>query len=544
MDSVTAERVLREGLGMKLRMILEAKRDGRKKGRLVGQGFWEDTTVTGIHVDSPVASFAAVRTLLFKTGRVGEVIASGDISKAFLMADEYPVTSEPGYCYFNMYKGGPTRVWRLKGPLYGSRDSPKLWYESFKRFMKTIDTIQGMGFGLDTEHHGKSDIRQVVSEIGDGFEQGCNEPCVFKHAVTGLTVVLFVDDIITRGMPRDTNEFYMKLNEKYSLRSWGVLSASNPLRHLGFTITEGLVDGELHRYMNQEDDVNRFMIDQGLELIKNVNSPMPDKSAILRSPELLDEDEVSWFKSLVGSMSWFAVSLRWDIAHSVSRLQQFSVNPTRGALEAAIRVALYIATTADFKLGGKVVYGKDIVKYYTDSDHAGDKGTTTKSHTGIMLVLNGVPVHWRSKKQPKTVLSPAHAEIYACSEGIKEARAFQWVAAELGINLPWPMSVYVDNQQVISFKKTSCVNSKLKGMIDTRESWVQELRDDAVVEIVKVKGELNWADILTKSIVGWEFVKKVKNIQEGGKQLRLREWARNSKVQASTSQDSGGQSSL
>ena len=85
---------------MKLRMILESKKDGRRKGRLVGQGFWEDVYTTGVHVDSPVAHFASVRALLFKTGRVGEVVASGDISKAFLMADEYPVNAEPRYCYF------------------------------------------------------------------------------------------------------------------------------------------------------------------------------------------------------------------------------------------------------------------------------------------------------------------------------------------------------------------------------------------------------------------------------------------------------------
>ena len=39
-----------------------------------------------------------------------------------------------------------------------------------------------------------------------------------------------------------------------------------------------------------------------------------------------------------------------------------------------------------------------------------------------------------------------------------------------------------------------------------------------MVEVAKVKGELNWADILTKCIVGWEFVNKVKNIQEGGRE--------------------------
>ena len=57
---------------MKLRMMLESKKDGRRKGRLVGQGFWEDKGVTGAHNDRPVASFAAVRMLLFMSGEVGE----------------------------------------------------------------------------------------------------------------------------------------------------------------------------------------------------------------------------------------------------------------------------------------------------------------------------------------------------------------------------------------------------------------------------------------------------------------------------------------
>ena len=41
MHVISRERVLREGLAMNLRMILEAKKDGRRKGRFVGQGFME-----------------------------------------------------------------------------------------------------------------------------------------------------------------------------------------------------------------------------------------------------------------------------------------------------------------------------------------------------------------------------------------------------------------------------------------------------------------------------------------------------------------------
>ena len=51
--------------------------------------------------------------LLFMSGAEGEVVASGDVSKAFLMADEYPIDSEPRYVSFRLYRGGPIRAWRL-----------------------------------------------------------------------------------------------------------------------------------------------------------------------------------------------------------------------------------------------------------------------------------------------------------------------------------------------------------------------------------------------------------------------------------------------
>ncbi len=441
-DQETADRVLREGRAMKLRMILELKKDNRRKGRLVAQGFWEDVFTTGAHVDSPVASFASVRTLLFKTGQPGEVIASGDISKAFLMADEYPDSDEPRYCYFSMYKGGPKMVWRLKGPLYGSRDSPKLWFESIRRFMLTVQWMGEKGFVLDDAVKG---LGEPVGGVDNGFEQGLNEPCVFTHPVTGLIVVLFVDDIITRGMPEVTTQFYETLNETYALRSWSILTPENPLVHLGFSVTEEFRDGKVFRYLDQEADVKRFIRDNELEFSRRVSSPMPDKRHIVRSPKCLDAEEAKWFKSLVGQMGWYAISLRWDIAHSVSRLQQFSASPTRGALDAAIRVAGYLANTANFRLGGEVRYGENHVQYYTDSDHAGDRELGTKSHSGFMVLLNTVPVHWRSKKQPKTVLSPANAEIYALSEGLREARSFQWMCSEMGIELSYPINIQMDN---------------------------------------------------------------------------------------------------
>jgi hypothetical protein len=214
-------------------------------------------------------------------------------------------------------------------------------------------------------------------------------------------------------------------------------------------------------------------------------------------------------------MGWFAISLRWDIAHAVTRLQQFTKSPTKGALNAAIRVATYLATTAEFRIGGEIETGVNQIEYYTDSDFVGDRLLGTRSHSAFVALLNGIPVHWRSRKQPKTVLSPAHAEIYALSEGVKEARYLQWVLADMGVELSWPIVVKVDNTQAISFCNQTCLDSKLKGMIDNRDSWVKELKDDNIVTVEYVNTRLNKSDILSKCLSGTQFREQVVLISKG-----------------------------
>ena len=121
----------------------------------------------------------------------------------------------------------------------------------------------------------------------------------------------------------------------------------------------------------------------------------------------------------MGSLSWF-VGCRYDIAYEVSRLAQYLAAPTKGALKALRRVMGYLATTPDHKLIVPRVTGNEW-KIYSDSDHGGMiKAGCTRSQTGVMVLLNSMPVHWRSIKQPVTALSSAEAEVYAMMEAVKE----------------------------------------------------------------------------------------------------------------------------
>ena len=53
------------------------------------QGFREPISWDSGGTDSPVATMSTIRSLVFKKGRVGDVISSVDITTAFLQADMF-----------------------------------------------------------------------------------------------------------------------------------------------------------------------------------------------------------------------------------------------------------------------------------------------------------------------------------------------------------------------------------------------------------------------------------------------------------------------
>ena len=107
-------------------------------------------------------------------------------------------------------------------------------------------------------------------------------------------------------------------------------------------------------------------------------------------------------------------------------------------MKALRRLLGYLNTTKDKQLMAPRVRGNEW-HMYSDSDHAGDTAVgTSRSHTGVMIMLNGMPVHWRSNKQPKTSISSAEAEIYAMSTAVKDARTRLWIAEELNLKVEWP----------------------------------------------------------------------------------------------------------
>lgn len=489
------ERVAKSGEAVRLRMILEPKADGRKKGRLICQGFREPKWWDKGPVDSPVASLATIRTLIFMCGAVGDILSSIDISTAFLQAESFGPDEPKRFVSYQGYKGGPISYWRLTGPLYGQRSASLRWHRTVAKWLVK----------------------------GAGFDQGVDEPCAFTHPVSKLKVVLYVDDLLVRGTPEATRAFYAALgvggNGRFEVKDPNFLTPQTPLKFVGFTIGERHQAGGLWRYITQREDVCEFLEELDIHPARDVGCPMPSKSQLFRNRTLLSESEADWCKSVIGSLNFLAQCTRYDIAHAVSRVSAESCKCTVSVKQGICTILAYLKSTSGFEVGHMVPGSgaPDVVRYYSDSDHAGERNLDgvvgkTRSCTGMVFLLNNAPVHWRSVKQRCTAPSPASAEIYALHETVKQARLFSWRAKELGIDILRPLVVQVDNKQAKTFCEGTCVESKLRGTFSIKEGWVQELKDAAALKVEWVKGGKGdesgqLADLFTKCFSAKSFVR-------------------------------------
>ena len=81
-----------------------------------------------------------------------------------------------------------------------------------------------------------------------------------------------------------------------------------------------------------------------------------------------------------------------------------------------------------------------------------------------------------------------------------------YIAEEAGIEFEFPFTLELDNQAAIIFCEGSASKTRLKH-IDTRQQWVQMLRDKNLVVMDKVPTDSNLADLFTKILPKPTFVK-------------------------------------
>ncbi len=249
----------------------------------------------------------------------------------------------------------------------------------------------------------------------------------------------------------------------------------------------------------------------------------PIAAPIDTDSEPLDPRGRKCFLTGCGMLGWLAQTVRCDVAYTYSRIAQHSAKPTKAAMQAVIRAFRYLYQTRTLALSApfaapdrSVTNATDrqghtsLWRFFSDSDHAGNAELQNRrrSQNGGVITLNGAPVLWMSKASSVAfaceAIGEAHAdtssasvEIYAAGNMTAEILGYSYVVSEMGLDMPMPYTLEIDNEAARIWIRGSSGKSKLKH-IDCRQEWCLTLRNKDIIDPVHVDSELNLADLCTK----------------------------------------------
>ena len=238
-------------------------------------------------------------------------------------------------------------------------------------------------------------------------------------------------------------------------------------------------------------------------------TPLPVNADVTpKKPEeqILDCDNHSRYRSLVGGLLYLSVSTRPDISFSVSALARQVHAPTKRHSAYLKRILRYIAGTISLGLNFPRSAGTlspNSIAAHVDTDW-GVCRETRRSTTGYVITINGPPILWRTRRQTIIALSSAQSEYIAMSDCAKHLSWTRKLFWEVAKKEPWheevkhkETSLATDSTAAKSLAENMNVSARGKH-IDLRVHNVKELIRNKVIRLENVRSRENKADLLTK----------------------------------------------
>jgi hypothetical protein len=453
--------------------------DGSRQGLMANDTF------------SPAVRWASLRTVVALCAAKGEYLQQMDVDTAFLNAPLKEVR----------YAHAPNgKYWKVKKAIYGFQDSPQLW--------STLSDQHLLSMGYKTTYA---------------------DPCVFvKHAQIGGSehfsmVTRWVDDYFSFAThPSMRVDFVAGMKSKFSVKDLGVLEYGlgvhfSYLDRNGKSIVRNCIGSvPIHAIkMDQHLYISTMLKEFDMVNAHPALTPMEATATLTAIDELGEGGGHNLFLSyrpLVGSLNYAAVVTRPDIADAVGQVARFMAKPMKAHWGAAQRILRYLKGTPDMG----VVYRKDChINPEAWSDASFQRCVDTRRSTsGLVIMMGGGPVSWRSHRQKTIAQSSCESEYMALTETGKELVWLRGLLEELGVS-DWvkASSVMVgkkepsndwlnlngDNQGSIALANRPLINGNSKH-IHRSWHWIREkaLAKELVLAYCPTQDML--ADIFTKPL--------------------------------------------
>jgi hypothetical protein len=147
------------------------------------------------------------------------------------------------------------------------------------------------------------------------------------------------------------------------------------------------------------------------------------------------------------------------------------------------------------------------ITVWVDADHAHDV-VTRRSVTGILLLVNNMPVKWVSKRQNTVETSTYGSELVAARMAVDLVIEYRYKLRMLGVPVDEPALMLGDNLSVVL--NTTVPSSQLKKKHNAiAYHRIREAIAADIVQFAHVDSVHNVADVLTKPLPNDSFLKLV-----------------------------------
>ena len=127
---------------------------------------------------------------------------------------------------------------------------------------------------------------------------------------------------------------------------------------------------------------------------KAVKTPLPEGYNSIPNTGLIDSEQHSLYQQVIRSLLYLMLGTRPDICFAITKMLQFSANPSQEHLDKAMYICKYLAGTSRYALVYNGHSQRGLLAY-TDSDWAADKATR-QSVTGYFFEISNGIFSWQS----------------------------------------------------------------------------------------------------------------------------------------------------
>ena len=431
------------------------------RSRLVAKEFRVDVR-PDLYAATPPSE--CLRLLISKlASNPDQQLMHADVSRAYF----YAKAVRPVYVQLpaeDFEEGDDTNCGELIMSMYGTRDAAVNWSAEY-----------------------------TATLLESGFVQGPHSPCLFRHPVTEVAIMVHGDDFVAVGKSKALLEARKTL-DKYKLKvkvlgdgsdcvnevrilnkvirrtEEGIELEADP-RHAEIVVKElGMTDanpskvpGMKVRAADEDEDNGTGPCDEELD---------PDEARQYRAiagDEELDPDEARQYRAIAARFNYLAVD-RMDIQFAVKEAARAMSSPKQSHWAMLHKIGGYSVGVPRLVIKFQWQPTPTLVTAFTDSDWAGCI-RTARSTSGGIVMIGAHTIKSYSRQQKVVALSSAEAELYAMVAVSAESFAVIGYAQDLGMTLEG--EVYTDSSAALGITHRAGIG-KVRHL-RTQGLWVQEV---------------------------------------------------------------------